>query len=119
MSGLPPNVPLRTEEIARLLGWSTKRTGRWLDGLAAKSPDIVVRVRGRRMVTIASLRRVCPDIAKRFATDADVKQLQEEQQEQAAELRLVASELREFRKKAWEWYSGVDRRLRKIEQSKH
>lgn len=45
----PPraDVPMRTEEIAAVLGWGAKRTARWLDGLARQDPSVVVRVNGQ------------------------------------------------------------------------
>ncbi len=115
MSAVRADVPMSLGEISGVLGWPPERTRRWLDGLASKDPSIIVRVRGRRMVTLASLRRVCPDIAKRFATDRDIDEIRDEQREQRYELELVASKVHDFRKQSWEWYQAVVVRLDAIE----
>lgn len=114
----PDTVPLSTGQIAETLGWSVKRAARWLDGLAEHDPSIIVRVRGRRMTTLASLRRVCPDVAKRFASDRDIAEIREEQEEQADEIKALAEDARaarEFRRKAHEWLTGLERRVRALE----
>jgi hypothetical protein len=114
----PANVPLRTAEVATITGWSTKRTARYLDGLTLKDPSIVIRVRGRRMVTLASIRRVDPDFGKKFASDFDIKKVEEEQIEQAGEIKLLAAELKAFQRKSWDWYNSVSGRLRALETEK-
>jgi hypothetical protein len=111
-----PNRPMRTNEIAGILGWSTERTARWLDGLARRDPSIIVRVNGRRMTTLASLRRVVPDIAKRFASDSDLEDVREEQGSLRRDIESIAVQLREFREKAWGWYRGAERRLSALEK---
>jgi hypothetical protein len=112
-----PDVPLSTGEIARLLGWSTKRTARWLDGLAAKDASIIVRVRGRRRVTLASLRRVCPDIGKRFPTDRDLEEIRDTLAEQRVDLNLVAERLREFQRESSESQRRMAMRMNAAEKA--
>lgn len=110
-----PNVPIGVGQIAKVLGWTPKRARTWLDGLAARDASIIVRVGGRRMTTLASLRRVCPDVAKRFASDDDVSALRDELDEQADEIRRVARSLGEFRQKAHDWLTRLESRVTKIE----
>jgi ABC-type Fe3+-hydroxamate transport system substrate-binding protein len=110
-----PNVPIGVGTIAAALGWNPRRARRWLDGLAERDPSIVVRVRGRRMTTLATLRRVCPDVAKRFASDKDVDALQAGHEELAEEIRAVAGAHGQFSKKAQELIEDIQRRLRTLE----
>jgi hypothetical protein len=109
-----PNTPLTVGEIARTLGWSTDRARTWLDGLAERDPSIIVRVRGRRQTTLASLRRVCPDVAKKFASDLDVDEIREEQGMLSEEIRRVAKELGEFRRKSHAWLTRVEAKIDRL-----
>jgi hypothetical protein len=116
VTALRADVPLSSGDVAKLLGWPLKRTVRWLDGLAEKDPSIIVRVRGRRRVTLASLRRVCPELAKHFATDRDVEEIRDEQAELKGEVYRMAAAHREFQRKSWEWFRGLSARLATLEK---
>lgn len=117
MSAVRADVPLRTEEIARILGWKTRDTAKWLDGLARQDPSIVVRVNGRRMATLASLRKVVPDIGRRFASDRDLEEVREEQDQQRKDIELIAEDVREFRRKSNEWFRSLSQRMNAVEKS--
>jgi hypothetical protein len=122
MSAIPVHAPLTTGRIARMMSsehdpWSRKRVARWLDGLAKVNGAVFVRVNGRRMPTTASIRLVCPEFGKRFATVADVESVREEQEEQAADIRVIADKFREFREKSAQWYEGLSRRVDAVEKT--
>ena len=106
-------------EIAAVLGWRPQRVSRWLDRLAQRDPSVIIWAGTYRTTTLALLRRVAPDIARRFATDKDINRMQEEQEEQAHEIKMLArdsGENRRFRKQAFEWFRRLDERLKKLEK---
>lgn len=107
---------MRTEEVAKMLDWDTRKTARWLDGLAEIHPSLITRVNGRRTVTLAALRLAVPGLAKRFASDIDLEEVHEEMQAQKRENDATAAELREFRRKSYAWFAELGQRMSALEK---
>lgn len=110
------DVPLKVGEVAKLLGWPTRKARRWIDGLERQDQSIVVRVNGQRHVTLAALRRVCPEIAAHYATQLDVDELRDEQETVSSEVRQVAASVAKFRRDSNEWFKKLDRRVSSLEK---
>ena len=89
-------TPMRCGELARLVGWNTRRMRRLLDRLSENDPAICVRVNGHRRVTIAALRKVWPDFAKHLPTTDDIQWLSKEHEEHSDILELVAKRVGEL-----------------------
>lgn len=65
LSGIPLDRPLHVADIARALGMSAQRARRFLLGLEAQHPGLLLRNPGARthyMVTLRALRQVLPRI---------------------------------------------------------
>jgi hypothetical protein len=110
-----PNVPLTTGQIAAKLNWSRARARRWLDALAERDPSILIRLHGRRFTTLLLLRRVCPDVASRIASDRDVDEIRGTQADQGEEIDILASSIGALREKTQESIDALERRLETLE----
>lgn len=112
-----PDVPITTGALAKLLGWTRPRTNRWLDAHAKRDATIIVWVNGRRTVTLASLRRVVPDIARAIASKNDVEDLRSDLQLVERHLGELAEVNRDFRRQSSEWFRALARRVSALEKS--
>lgn len=115
----PPraDVPITTGVLAKLLGWTRPRTNRWLDAHAKRDATIIVWVNGRRMVTLASLRRVVPDIARAIASKNDFEELRSDLALIERHLGELAESHREFRRISNEWFRSLAKRVNALEKS--
>lgn len=80
-------APLRIAEVADLLGWSPRRTKRWLKTLERERREKLL-IGSPYTVTLAALARACPDV---FEPPPGLEARVEEAQEAA--LRVEATQL--------------------------
>lgn len=104
-------VPMKSGELAKLVGWNPKRMRRLIDRLAEQDPKILIRVNGARMVTLASLRKYWPDFAKHLASADDVNFIAREHEEQSTLLETIARRVGELRNAV----TTLTERLRHVE----
>lgn len=89
--------PLRMGDVARMMGWSTRRTRRMLVKLHhGCSEALLVRADGHWTVTLAALRERWPEFGDKLATCVDLTDVAIEQERQGQELQILAKAMRKL-----------------------